>query len=368
MIIVQALLTLIVHSLGRVLNMVFGWATVMLFGRVPQERQIFLSVVAFGSIIWLVAVLGIAFPSAATMLLAFAPVPKWVEEGWVRIAMVVAAVFVPPLVGESAIRAVNPDRQPRGARRIAEALILGYRFTLGIAVALVALMLIAPILWTRNFRRGWITRHVPVIVHRRDYAAVLDNVQRALNTGRVPARRGQIGGLLRVPTAVLAYAAAGRIQALDAETARLSSQHVEILLYPFDLVISGDRAQVSRAQALVAEQLPRTEAYMTWSEQGNALEDRLKRLWGRIGRELPDTLADAREAAGPSADILAELERIGRDLRAACLSYEEWEVLFREMLMLERDLLRRVLRQWPDAVVALSTGARGFAGPATGQN
>lgn len=60
--------------------MVFGWATVTLFGRVPQERQIFLSVVAFGSIIWLVAVVGIAFPSAATMMLAFVPVPKWVEE------------------------------------------------------------------------------------------------------------------------------------------------------------------------------------------------------------------------------------------------------------------------------------------------
>jgi hypothetical protein len=368
MIIVQVLLTLIVHSLGRVINMVFGWATVMLFGRVPQERQIFLSVVAFGSIIWLIAVLGIAFPSAATMMLAFVPVPKWVDEGWIRIAMVAAAVFVPPLVGESAIRAVNPDRQPRGARRIAEALISGYRFALGIAVALVALMLVAPILWTRNFRRGWTTRHVPVIVHRRDYATVLDDVQRALNTARVPAQRGQIGGLLRVPTAVLAFAAAGRIQALDAETARLSSPHVEILLYPFDLVISGDRAQVSRAQAIVAEQLVRTKAYMTWSAQGNTLEDRLKRLWVRIGRELPDTLAEARAAAGPTADILAEVERIGLDLRAACLSYEEWEVLFREVLMVERELLRRLLRHSPDAMTVLGTRAREFAGPATGQN
>ena len=48
MVIIQALLTLIVHSFGRVVNMAFSWATVMLFGRVPQERQIFLSIVAFG--------------------------------------------------------------------------------------------------------------------------------------------------------------------------------------------------------------------------------------------------------------------------------------------------------------------------------
>lgn len=352
MVILQALLTLTVHSLGRVLNMVFGWATVVLFGRVPQERQIYLSVVAFGSIVWLIAVLGIAFPSTATVMLAFMPVPKWVEEGWIRIAMLAAAVFVPPLVGESAIRAVDPDRQPRGARRIAGALISGYRFSLGIAVALVALMLVAPILWTRNFRRGWVTRHVPVIVRRRDYAAVLDHIERALNAEGVPAKRGQIGGLLRVPTSVLAFAAAGKIQALDAQTARLSSAHVEILLYPFDLVISGGRAQVSRAQAIAAEQLPRTKAYMTWSEQGNALEDRLTRLWARVRDDVPaHERSNVNEAAG-DRHVMAELERIGGDLRSACLTYEEWEVLFREMLMVERDFLRRLFNSPPEPLAA----------------
>lgn len=360
MVILQALLTLIVHSLGRVVNMIFGWATVMLFGRVPQERQIFLSIVAFGSIIWLVAVLGIAFPSTATVLLAFVPVPKWVEEGWIRIAMLVAAIFVPPLVGESAIRAIDPDRQPRGARRIAEALISGYRFALGIAVALVALMLVAPILWARNFRRGWITRHVPVIVHRRNYAAVLDHIERALNAGGVPAKRGRIVGFLRVPTSVLAFAAAGKIRALDAETARLSSRHVEILLYPFDLVISGARAHVSRAQAIAAEQLPRTRAYMTWSEQGNALEDQLTRLWARVGDDRsPHERSRVSQTAGRHLDVMAELKRIGGDLRSACLAYEEWEVLFREMLMVERDLLQRLTHRPAEALGHAGRAARG---------
>ena len=347
MIIVQALLTLIIHSLGRVLNMVFGWATVMLFGRVPQERQIFLSIVAFGSVTWLVVVLGIAFPSLAAFMLTFAPIPKWVDEGWIRIAMLAAAVLVPPLVGESAIRAVDPDRRPRGAARIGEALISGYRFSLGIAVALVALILVAPILWIRDFRRRWVTRHVAVIVHRRDYLDVLDAVQRALHAGGVPAQRGHVVGLLRFPTAVLAFVAGGRIQAPHAETARLSAERVEVLLYPFDLVISGDRTQVSLAQAIVAEHLPRTKAYMTWSEQGNALEDRLKRLWARVARERGEdrSVAAAREPVptGRNGEIVAEVGRAAQDLKGLCLSFDEWEILFRELLMIERDLLEQRL-------------------------
>jgi len=48
MAIVQALLALVFRSAGRLLNMVFGWATMMLFGKVPQDRQIYLSIIAFG--------------------------------------------------------------------------------------------------------------------------------------------------------------------------------------------------------------------------------------------------------------------------------------------------------------------------------
>jgi hypothetical protein len=60
MAIIQGLLALLTRSIGRVLNTAFGWATIMLFGKVPQDRQIYLSVVAFGSVAWLIVLLGIA--------------------------------------------------------------------------------------------------------------------------------------------------------------------------------------------------------------------------------------------------------------------------------------------------------------------
>ena len=69
MVLVQALLAAIFRSAGRLLNTVFGWATVLLFGRVPQDRQIYLSLISFGSVAWLIALVGIAFPKIGTFLL-----------------------------------------------------------------------------------------------------------------------------------------------------------------------------------------------------------------------------------------------------------------------------------------------------------
>ena len=46
------------------------------------------------------------------------------------------------------------------------------------------------------------------------------------------------------------------------------------------------------------------------------------------------------DAACPAAaEAMAEVAQVGRDLASACLPYEEWEVLFQQMLMAERDLL-----------------------------
>src|SRR5919198_2608122 len=84
MAIVQALLAALFRSAGKLLNMAFGWATIMLFGKVPQDRQLYLSVIAFGSVIWLVGLVAIVFPGFGAFLLAFVTLPPWVNRAWIR--------------------------------------------------------------------------------------------------------------------------------------------------------------------------------------------------------------------------------------------------------------------------------------------
>src|SRR3954452_12858260 len=124
----QALLALAFRSAGRILNMAFGWATVMIFGKVPQDRQIYLSVIAFGSVAWIVAVLGIIFPSFATFLLAFVTLPRWVDHTWIRLAMLAAAAIIPLVVGAVSTRMLAPEKLPSGAVANTVAVLKGYPY------------------------------------------------------------------------------------------------------------------------------------------------------------------------------------------------------------------------------------------------
>ena len=346
MVVIQALLAMVFRSAGRLLNTAFGWATIMLFGRVPQDRQIYLSLVSFGSVIWLITVLGIAFPWVGTFLLSFVPLPEWVDKTWVRLAMLAAALVIPAIVGVLATRLVDPEDRPGGAGATVKLILRGYPYTVGLSLTLILMTLFAPVIKVRDLLRRWTTQHVPVMVEPDDYPAVVDDVEAALRAGGIETQRGRPSWMLRFPTRLLGWFAGSAVGDLVAEElTRLHTSDGEILLHPSDMVVSGRAAAASRMRAIVAEHLTFTRAYLTWDKEANEIEDALRRVW--------DGLADS-----SGVDALARLRALEARMRHLTLPYEEWEVLFRQKLQVERAALRRVagLEDRSGAAMAVESG------------
>jgi hypothetical protein len=115
---------------------------------------------------------------------------------------------------------------------------------------------------------------------------------------------------------------------------QLHGPELDILVYPSDLLISGKPADVARARAAIASRLVTSAAYMTISGEAQAMEDRIAAL----------AHADAPAEGPPPFDAAArhELESIDAQLATTNVPYEEWEVLYRERLQVERDLRARL--------------------------
>ena len=332
MVVVQALLAMVFRSAGRLLNTAFGWATIMLFGRVPQDRQIYLSLVSFGSVIWLIAVFSIAFPSVGTFVLSFVPLPEWVDRKWVRLAMLAVAIILPAIVGVLATRLVDEEQRPKGGGAQIKMILRGYPYTVGLALTLILMTIFAPVLKLRDVVRRWTTQHVPVMVEPADYPSVVDDVERALHEGGIETRRGRPSWMLRFPTRLLGWFAGSAVGDLVAESlTRLyaTKGNGEILLHPSDMVISGRERDAARMRAIVAEHLPFTRAYLTWDAEANEIEDSLRRIWEGV-------------RSGAGREALAQIRAIDARIQKLSLPYEEWEVLFRQRLQVERAALRRL--------------------------
>ena len=120
-------------SRARFSNLTLGWATLLLFGKVPQHKQFVLLLIVFGSLAWVALLVGIVVPDVGTFLIALVPAPDFIEENWIRLAMVLGAVIVPLGIGAAAVFVTAPENRPRGLLATAKAILRGYPFALVLA-------------------------------------------------------------------------------------------------------------------------------------------------------------------------------------------------------------------------------------------
>lgn len=352
MALIASLFAVIGRFLGRVLTMALGWASILLFGRVPESKQLLLAIVSFGSLAWVIAILGSLIPDLGSFLLTAAPVPAFIAEGWVRLAMLVAALVLPLLIGVGGLLLMDARDRPSGKGLIVQ-ILRGYPYAAVLAVTLAFMALVAPVRKARSLARRWEDAHIPVVVKPGGYERVAMDLERALDDAGLAVSRTSAPRVLEAPSKLLgAVAGRGFGSLVPDRLVVLAGRGIEVLVYPSDVSISGRRQELARARAAIASRLTFTQAYLTSNRESQAIEDRLE----RVGR-----MAGA-DGAGPVAAAEVELAAIDDELASLAVDYEEWEVLYRLRLQVERNL---VTGRGPRAARAAGTPQQAGAGLST---
>ncbi|MBA2720045.1 MAG: hypothetical protein H0U52_12540 [Chloroflexi bacterium] len=320
---------------GKLLTTTLGWASSLLFGRVPQNRQIVLALMTFGSVVWAGLVLGILLPELGAFLVAAVPAPDVLNRDWLRIAMIVGAIVVPLVVGVATLFVVDPANRPAGMEAAGQVL-RGYPLCAALALTLVILAGVGIARFVHHRAIGWSDAHVPIVVRPGGYDRVVADLEAALDDAGLPVDRRPAPLPLAIPGRMLGRIAGPSIRALVPDRpVELVGPDLEIGLYPSDIAIAGKKAAVARARAAIATRLTSTAASMTMSAEAQAIESQLEALarpaasGGEPGSDGPVDLV----AAGTT------LAAIDRALATLEVPHEEWEILYRQRLQVERDLL-----------------------------
>ena len=69
---------------GQILNTTLGWATLLLFGKVPQNRQMLPLMIVLGSLVWVALCIGVVLPWVGTLLVASVPLSRPWRNGAAR--------------------------------------------------------------------------------------------------------------------------------------------------------------------------------------------------------------------------------------------------------------------------------------------
>jgi hypothetical protein len=318
------------RQLGRLVQMVFGWATLMLFGRVPQSKQLLLAGVSAGALAWIVLLAAVAIPPFGSFLVALLPLPDVIEERWVRLGILALALALPLAIGVGGLMLMDPAERPAGVRGKAVQVLRGYPYAAVLALVFLVLLVVAPPFKLRSILKGWEDAHIPIIIKPDGYDQVAEELKQAVDAAGLDLRHARAPRVLEAPSRLLALVGGASVRRLVPDRlVMLKAATLEVTIHPSDVALAGSRGSVARARAAMAARMTRTEAYLTIAKEAQEVEDVLRNL-----RAIDASDPALREAADESLRLVdARLARL-------VVSHEEWEVLYRQRLQVERDLLR----------------------------
>jgi len=217
------------------------------------------------------------------------------------------------------VTAADGDDRPKGIALVIQVL-RGYLITPVLAGMILFLAAVSVIRQARAMQKGWDDAHIPIIVKPGRYDAVAADIESALRESGLEITRKAAPRTLEIaPRLLMAVGGGSAHREFPDELAEFDADELNVILYPYDVLMVGREASVGRARAAIARRLAFAEAYLTTAEESEKVEDRLV----GISKQGHVSAADFR----PIDDILTRL----------AVPQGDWETLYRLRLQVEHE-------------------------------
>jgi hypothetical protein len=182
----------------------------------------------------------------------------------------------------------------------------------------------------RSKRHGWADDHVPIVVKPHGYDQLVADLRDALVSTAMPVLTEEAPWVLTMPARLITRVAGPNVRKLRPDRLmNLVMPDLRIGVYPSDIAISCPTHERTRARAAIVSRLATSSAHQTTSAEAQEVED------------LIENLARPGAAPGPASPDVTRAAFAPIDVRLLDLAVptDEWDILYRLRVQVERDLL-----------------------------
>jgi hypothetical protein len=306
-----------------------GWAVSALFGRTTAREQFLFSILIGAAVAWPLLLIGILAPKVAVQMVALVPLPPSVSAWTVRLVWIALTVLIPLGVGFAVARR-GPDVPGHRARRLAS-IWRGFPITVALAGAFAVIFVSVPAMRIAELLRRRKSADIPLIMNASAYHEVAATLCEVLNRQGFSFRAAAPRWWVSAPVRLLAWLGGDALRShVPTRVAHFVTDDLSMSLYPSGLVLRGRPKRLTWAHGLIAESVVHTDGLQTTDPKAQSLERRLRPLWRAYDRDPAGRAGDA--------DLGRELDRIARELRTLQVDWDDWQVLYRQILQLGRAI------------------------------
>ncbi len=321
-----SLLGIVGRAIGKVLTSSLGWASSLLYGKVPADHRKFLDVMMGASLVWALLAVAALIPAVGSFLRSSTPFATSIGLALLRSLILAGLILLPAVVGLAGCFVPAKGQRPKGGAIVGQ-ILRGYPLT----VLIVGLALLLPAIGIArkigNARRGWSDAHIPIVVKPGGYGRLVEDMRAALAEDRLETEIHPAPRIFAVPGKLLQLIAARDVEGLvPDQLVGLRRTDLEVGVFPSDIAVRGTTPRRIQARSVLLTRLATSAAHLTTSAESQRLEDRIQVV---------------ASSGGSTNETTARLDEIDEALLDLDVPPEDWDVLLRLRLQAERDVLRR---------------------------
>lgn len=328
MTLISALFIIAGRFIVKIFITVFGWAMVIFFGRIPDDKNKLLSAIALLSLIWIILIIGITYPALTKAFYDY--IPNNDLKHMISVLLeTVGIVLIPIIVGE--ISVFMKDNNDKKIRDFVKATAKGYYYSVVMGISMILMLIIAPILTVKRFLLRQSTSSMPVIIQEKQINKVMATIKGGLEEKgyQVLIKKPQF--LLSFPVFLIRWMLKDLLEKDISKNINIEGQGFKVCLNVSDILIEGNRNLTDKIKINIASVLMYERCYLTWGEDSCYLENKIYKVYLNYQQNKSKN------------NCIQELENLKEEMLRLDLEYHEWEIVLKKIETFEVIILKDML-------------------------
>lgn len=318
---------LLIRFFIKIVLTIFGWATNIFFGKLPDKSKIWFYLMLILSFVWIYCLLAKAFPWMFNIFRDYIPKESFTKKV-TNFLYGVCVLGIPPTVG--AIGAFITDVKREEEAKFIEWLFKGYRYSFMLGCTMAVILVCTPVIRIKRMLKHITAESIPAGVSGKGNIYVMDEIIIALRSSNMKAVKKVPSKFYSVPVKMVNGIIKELFNYVSDREFYVSAENVSIYLNSSDLMIEGKPEMVEKTKIAIVKGFIENDIYLTENEISRKMETKILTIYKNWKKEMVS-----------SDEALRLLRNLTETGFSEEITYSDWALLSAQINEVEHSILSK---------------------------
>ncbi len=270
------IILLLIRFFIKIVITIFGWATSIFFGKLPEKNRIWFYIMMILSFVWVYCMVAKVFPVMLSIFSYYVP-----ERSFTKLIKhllyIVCLIVIPPSVGALGAMITGVSRTDK--KNFALWLLKGYKYTVILGVTMAVMLVCTPVIRIKRILRHIVAEDMPMAVTGNGKIRVMDEIIYSLGISGMKAVKKIPSRFYSVPAKMINGTLKELFNYVSDRELYITGENLSIYLNSSDIMIEGRKDTVEKARIAIVRGFVENDIYLTESENSRKIESEILTIY-----------------------------------------------------------------------------------------